>query len=176
MSKLVMGNGSMTSRIMIIGEAPGANEEKQGEPFVGKAGQILNDALAKAGVPRPALYVTNIYKYRPPNNRQPTIDEMKSHEPFLWEEFTSVRPKHVMLLGNTSLKFFTGKANIGQVHGTRITPFADAHPEVMPILLQQKPEDVFFFATYHPAATIYNRNTRRDFFADVKKFLEIARG
>lgn len=176
MTKLVMGNGSMTSRIMIIGEAPGANEDKQGEPFVGKSGQILNDALAKAGVPRPAVYVTNIYKTRPPNNRPPTLDEMKSHEPYLWNEFTSVRPKHVLVLGNTSLKFFTGKANIGQSHGKRITPFEGLHPEVMPALMGQKAEDVFFFATYHPAATIYNRNTRKDFFTDVKKFLDIARG
>lgn len=157
-----MGNGSKSSRIMIIGEAPGANEDKQGEPFVGKAGQILNDALAKAGVPRPAVYVTNIYKHRPPNNRPPTLEEMAEHRPLLEEEFEVVRPKHVLLLGNTSLRFFTGKANIGQSHGTRVFP--------------QEWPDSFFYATYHPAATIYNKNVKKDFHRDVKTFFEIARG
>jgi uracil-DNA glycosylase family 4 len=160
-----MGNGSAKSRIMIIGEAPGANEDKQGEPFVGKAGSILNEALTRVGVPRPAVYVTNIYKHRPPDNRPPTLEEMHSHESFLWEEFDKVRPKHVLLLGNTSLKFFTGKANIGASHGTRIFP-----------LVFSEHKSIFFYATYHPAATIYNRNVRKDFYGDVKTFFEIAQG
>lgn len=163
-----MGHGSVKSQIMIIGEAPGANEDRLGEPFVGKAGRILDEALMKTGVPRPAVYVTNIYKHRPPDNRPPTLEEMNDHVPYLIQEFEQVRPKHVLLLGNTSLKFFTGHANIGQKHGTRITP-----AEVTELLY---PDDLYFFATYHPMATVYNRNTRKDFFDDVKRFFDIARG
>jgi uracil-DNA glycosylase family 4 len=166
--KLVMGNGSAKSRIMIIGEAPGANEDRLGEPFVGKAGSILNEALSRVGVPRPAVYVTNIYKHRPPDNRPPTLEEMMNHAPMLISEFESVRPKHVLLLGNTSLKFFTHKANIGAVHGTRISP---------DVVLDWEPwANTFWYATYHPAATIYNRNVRKDFYRDVKTFFEIAQG
>jgi uracil-DNA glycosylase family 4 len=173
--KLVMGNGSKTSHIMIIGEAPGANEDAKGEPFVGQAGQILNEALAKAGVPRPAVYVTNIYKHRPPNNRPPTWDEMNEHKSLLIEEFEAVRPKSVLLLGNTSLKFFTGKANIGQRHGTRIFPPKETHMLDIPLEIWQHVVDSFWYCTYHPAATLYNRNTRKDFLNDVKNFCDIAR-
>ena len=163
-----MGNGSKTSRIMVIGEAPGANEDKQGEPFVGKAGEELNAALAQAGVPRPAVYVTNIYKHRPPNNRPPTLEEMVEHAPLLKEEFDEVRPRHVLLVGNTSLRFFTGFKDIGSRHGTRVFPNNDA-------LVEPDWEDIFFYCTYHPAATFYNKSTKKDFYADVKSFCDIAR-
>lgn len=173
-----MGNGSVKNRVMIIGEAPGANEDRLGEPFVGKAGTILNEALQRAGVPRPAVYVTNLYKHRPPDNRPPTWEEMNSHMDLLIGEFKQVRPKHLLLLGNTSLKYFTGKANIGQVHGTRILPPETTHIldmawwHEMPFL----EPSMFIYATYHPAATIYNRNVRKDFYRDVKTFFEIAQG
>lgn len=158
---------------MIIGEAPGANEEKQGLPFVGKAGQILNDALSQAGVPRPAVFVTNIYRHRPPDNRPPTHEEMSSHQPFLWDEFSQVRPRHVLLLGNTALGWFTGKKDIGKRHGSIVVPTIE--DDIWWFLTSTKKEEITFYCTYHPAATIYNKNTKQAFFKEVAKFFEIAR-
>jgi uracil-DNA glycosylase family 4 len=99
---------------MIIGEAPGETEDKLGRPFVGKAGKRLNEALIAAGLKRDEVYITNIYKFRPPNNRKPTLEEIVEHWPYLSIELDEVKPRFVLLLGNTALETFgktTASAN-----------------------------------------------------------------
>lgn len=162
---IVPGDGPTPCDIMIIGEAPGANEEEQGKPFVGTAGKILASALTSAGFSRSDVYITNIYKERPPNNRTPTADEINSHLHFLIEEFNEVDPKFVLLLGNTALSTLTGSAGISSRHGSRVIP-----------RLGFTHSDIFFYTTYHPAATVYNRETKSDFFRDVEIFGKIVRG
>jgi DNA polymerase len=150
---------------MVIGEAPGKNEDELGKPFVGAAGKRLNEALDEAGLARPGLYVTNIYKARPPGNREPTAEEVNAHLHFLLEEFNDVNPEYVLLLGNTPLKVFTGTGGITARHGSRIIPG-----------LGFSNSDIFFYCTFHPSATQYNPNLKEDFFRDVKIFAKIAKG
>jgi len=152
---------------MIIGEAPGKNEQEQGIPFIGNAGQVLNQALEEAGLPRESVFVTNIYKLRPPNNRTPTEEEMRSHAPFLLEEFEIVEPRFVLLLGNSPLGFFTWQKGITRKRGSRVFPR---------IMGSTFDNSIFFYCTYHPAATIYNKATKEDFFRDIKVFAEIVQG
>lgn len=163
--KFVPGNGPIPNDIMIIGEAPGANEEEKGIPFIGKAGQILNNALEEAGLSRDSIYVTNIYKFRPPDNRKPSDEEITAHWPYLSMELQEVQPKFILLLGNTALEAFTGKTGISQWHGTRIVDHTAGFNF-----------NKYVYCTYHPAATIYNKTTKRDFFNDIKTFSKIATG
>jgi uracil-DNA glycosylase family 4 len=159
----VMGNGSITSRIMIIGEAPGANEDEQGEPFVGTAGKILNEALAKAGLPREEVYVTNVVKCRPPKNRRPTVDEIRACSKYLIREYKTINPTHVLLLGNTALHTITNRRSGISMNRGHISP----HDSSM--------VDCVTFATYHPAATVYSRETHDHFEQDIKHFGEKVR-
>jgi len=161
-SKLVNGFGPVPADVMLIGEAPGVEEDAQGKPFVGKSGQILSNALQDAGINREACYVTNIYKYRPPNNRTPTREEIVEHWPMLVDELASVNPKFILLLGNTALTAFAGQGGIQQAHGTRIS--------------RQLPGDPFLFCTYHPAATLYRRDVLNDFRNDIATFAKIVSG
>jgi uracil-DNA glycosylase family 4 len=104
----VMGNGDHTKRIMIVGEAPGATEDELGQPFAGKAGQVLNNVLNDVGINREDVYVTNIVKCRPPKNRRPEQNEITacvSH--YLIPEYQLIKPKAVLLLGNTALHALT---------------------------------------------------------------------
>lgn len=162
----VWGNGPKPCDIMVVGEAPGANEEEQGIPFVGAAGQNLNKALEEADIPRDTVFVTNVYKIRPPGNRTPTDEEIYAHFPYLVKEFKAVKPQFVLLLGNTALKAVTGEVGITQKHGTRLI----GHKSMVMFNLP------FVYCTYHPAAIIYNKSVRADFFNDIKTFGKIARG
>lgn len=165
MTKLVLGDGPRPNEVMLIGEAPGANEEIEGKPFIGMAGKVLNSALENAGLPRDEVFVTNIYKHRPPMNRTPNEREIAEHLHLLMEEFNDVDPTFVLLLGNTPLKTFTGEGGISQRHGMRVLPNLGFHHS-----------DIFFYATYHPAATLYNGGTKEAFYQDVKTFVKIAKG
>lgn len=162
-TQLVMGHGNPKADVVFIGEAPGKNEDLQGVPFVGAAGKFLDQMLAEADMERSDIYITNIVKYRPPNNRDPSTEEKKAFWPYLVRELQIIKPKIVITLGRHSMGYFLPNAKIGEVHGKpkRIT-FGDTKLVLMPL--------------YHPAAALYNgdlRSTLLEDFANVPSVLEI---
>lgn len=149
---IVFGEGAEMPALMMIGEAPGGDEEKQGRPFVGKAGKNLSAFLEVVGLRREEIYISNVVKLRPTKespktgkavNRPPSGEEIAFFLPYLLEEIEVISPKVVVTLGNVPLKAVTGerKAVIGEYHGKPV-PLADGRT---------------LFALYHPAAVIYNR-------------------
>jgi len=162
----VFGEGSLSPRIVLVGEAPGDNETRQGRPFVGKAGQNLNTFLEVLGLNREDIYITNIVKVRPTkckadstrlSNRPPTDKEIAINRPFLLDELTLLKPEIIVTLGNTPLQALTmdKKMLIGAVHGT-----------LQEVLL---PDGIYkLFALYHPASIIYNRGLSQVYADDLE--------
>jgi uracil-DNA glycosylase len=161
---LVMGVGDPNAAILFVGEAPGKNEDELGEPFVGAAGKVLNEALSHAGIQRQDVYITNIVKYRPPNNRDPLPDEKQAFWPYLLQEIAIIQPKLVVTLGRHSMEYFLPKAKIsdarGRVHDVIVT-------------VNDTEQQVAVMPVYHPAATIYNRQLRATFTSDIKNIMNI---
>lgn len=159
---LVYGDGSLHPQIMLIGEAPGGDEEKQGRPFVGKAGKNLTEFLTAIGLQREDLYISNVVKLRPTKespktgklvNRPPSKEEIAFFLPFLQEEIRLVDPKWIVTLGNVPLKAATGEnITIGDCHGAP----------------RQLEENRRLFPLYHPAAIIYNRSLKETYYADLE--------
>jgi uracil-DNA glycosylase len=162
MSKLVYGHGPVPCDVMIIGEAPGAEEEQEGRPFVGKSGQLLQRALQDAGLNYEQVYITNVVKFRPEGNRTPTQEEILDGWPLLVDELQDVQPKYILLLGNTALYAFSGQGGINEAHGTR--------------LARQLPGNPFIFCTYHPAAGLYKPGLKQVFQNDIQTFGSIVNG
>lgn len=162
-TNLVMGDGSPDAKIVLIGEAPGKNEDLQGKPFVGAAGKFLNELLAEAGLNRDEVYITNIVKYRPPNNRDPLPEEKRAFWPYLVRQLEVIKPRIVVTLGRHSMEYFLPGAAISQVHGQpKRIPFGDTRLVILPML--------------HPAAALYNgslRQTLIDDFMKLPKVIEI---
>jgi len=160
---LVMGDGNINAEIVFIGEAPGKNEDEQGLPFVGAAGKFLNEMLAEAGMQRSDVYITNIVKYRPPNNRDPEPDEKKAFWPYLLKQLQIIQPKVVITLGRHSMEYFLPDMKISQIHGqAKRIQFGDDKLVIVPL--------------YHPAAALYNgslRQTLIDDFMNVPKIIEL---
>ena len=147
-TQLVMGDGNLDADIVFIGEAPGKNEDEQGIPFIGAAGKFLNVMLEAAGMVRSDVYITNVVKYRPPNNRDPTPDEKKAFWPYLVKQLEIIKPKVVITLGRHSMEYFLPGLSIGKVHGQpKRIPFGDDHIVIIPL--------------YHPAVALYNRGLRQ---------------
>lgn len=146
--QLVFGDGNANADIVFIGEAPGKNEDEQGLPFVGAAGKFLNEMLDSINLKRADVYITNIVKYRPPNNRDPLPEEKKAFWPYLVRQLDVIQPKLVVTLGRHSMEYFLPKQKISQIHGEpkRIT-FGERKQVVMPL--------------YHPAAALYNGGQRQ---------------
>lgn len=160
---LVMGDGNLNAEIVFIGEAPGKNEDEQGLPFVGAAGKFLNEMLAAAKLERSDVYITNIVKYRPPNNRDPLPEEKKAFWPYLARQLDVIAPKVVVTLGRHSMEYFLPDAKISQIHGeAKRISFGDKKIVIVPL--------------YHPAAALYNgsmRGTLIDDFLRVPKIIEM---
>ncbi len=116
-NQLVMGHGNPCADIVFIGEAPGKNEDMQGIPFVGSAGKLLDEMLTTINLQRNDVYITNIVKYRPPSNRDPSTDEKKEFWPYLMKELDVIRPKVIATLGRHSMEYFLPGQKIGAVHG-----------------------------------------------------------
>ncbi|SRR5579885_127014 len=135
----VPGSGSIKTDVIFIGEAPGRNEDLQGAPFVGTAGKILSEALEYAGFTRSDIYITNVVKCRPPNNRRPNKQELDSCRIYLQKELEIIRPKIVCILGNTAYGSLLDGSEITKNRGKVI-----------------KRDDQLYFVTVHPAAVIYN--------------------
>ncbi|MFO7546106.1 MAG: uracil-DNA glycosylase [Trueperaceae bacterium] len=115
---LVFGEGDPDAQLMIVGEAPGEDEDSSGRPFVGRAGQLLDRVLASVGIERDAVYITNIVKYRPPGNRNPRPEEIAASEPVLLEQIRLIRPQVIATLGNVPTQYFL-RTNVGitRAHG-----------------------------------------------------------
>ncbi len=148
----VPGEGQLAAKIMFIGEAPGRTEDERGKPFVGAAGRLLDDLLQKAGIERSQVFITNVVKCRPPNNRVPEEDEVAACRPYLDRQIALIRPKVICILGRTAYASLLGGSSITANRG-KIVERAG-----------QK-----YFLTYHPAAAIYNKNLLSSLEADLKK-------
>jgi DNA polymerase len=157
---LVMGDGNIDTDIILIGEAPGKNEDEQGLPFVGVAGKFLNEMLESVGMVRSDIYITNIVKYRPPNNRDPLPEEKRDFWPYLVRQLDVIQPKIVVTLGRHSMEYFLPEQKISMIHGQpkRIT-FGDRKLVIVPL--------------YHPAAALYNGSMRITLIDDFKKLPKI---
>ena len=151
--RFVPAVGPEKADFMLIGEAPGANEVKQKEPFVGRAGKRMEDVLSDIGVDRSELYITNLVKVRPPDNRDPKNEEIKGWAPLLEEEIENVDPDIIITLGNFPSKYMLDTSKgISQIHG-RI--FTREGQKIMPV--------------FHPAATLYDRSKGPELEKDFRK-------
>ena len=161
--QLVMGDGNPNADIVFIGEAPGKNEDEQGLPFVGAAGKFLNEMLASVNLERSDIFITNIVKYRPPENRDPTPEEKQAFWPFLAHQLEIIQPKVIVTLGRHSMEFFLPDAKISQIHG---------QPKRLPVKMHDGTESSWIILPlYHPAAALYNggmRQTLIDDFSQVR--------
>jgi uracil-DNA glycosylase len=139
-TQAVPGVGPCPADIMIVGEAPGFNEDRQGEPFVGAAGHLLDTLLARIGLGRSDVYITNVLKCRPPQNRDPMPNEVESCSPYLARQLALIKPKVVLVLGRHALeRLLPGQGSISRVHGSLV-----------------RRGDVAYVPLYHPAAALHN--------------------
>ena len=152
-NKVVFGEGSISADLMLIGEAPGADEDKQGKPFVGRAGQLLTKMLSAINIKREDVFICNILKCRPPNNRNPEKEEIEICTPFLEKQIEFIKPRFIFTLGNFATKFIL-KTDVG------ITK------------LRGKPvewkDGITIIPTYHPSALLRNPNLKRGSWEDLK--------
>jgi len=147
---MVPGEGAPDAAVMFVGEAPGANEDALGRPFVGRAGKLLDELLAEAGLVREQVFITNVVKARPPGNRDPRKGEVVHHMPWLETQLALIRPRLVVPLGRHALAHFSA-AKIATVHGLQIS---DRGRTLFPL--------------YHPAAALYNPLLRTTLFEDAR--------
>jgi len=157
----VFGHGSPISDIVFIGEAPGKKEDEQGVPFIGSAGKFLDEMLSEINLKREDIYITNIVKYRPPNNRDPLPEEKASCREWLLEELKIIKPKLIVFLGRHAMNNFFPLEQISNAHGK---------------LLIKKFNGIstkYFYALYHPAAALYNGGMRTTLMEDFKKIPKI---
>ena len=155
----VLGEGNPEANIMFIGEAPGAKEDELGRPFVGAAGKFLDELIESIGLKRSDVYISNVVKYRPPDNRDPTPEEKEQCMPWLMQEIAIIKPRVIVPLGRHSLGHFYPKLSISNAHGKP----------------QKLTDAVTVFPIYHPAAALHNGNLRQalfDDFAALKTFLD----
>ena len=153
---IVFGIGNENANIMLIGEGPGADEDKQGIPFVGKAGQLMNKAFDALGIEREDVYIANIVKCRPPNNRDPEPDEIQGCMNYLRNQVIIVKPKIIVLLGRIALQNILGKEY-------KITASRG-------ILVEKK--GILYMPTWHPAALLRDETKKIDFINDLKEVIK----
>ncbi|GGH12804.1 uracil-DNA glycosylase [Silvibacterium dinghuense] len=150
--KIVFGDGNPNARILFVGEGPGADEDAQGVPFVGKAGQLLNNMIAAMGLKREEVYIANVVKCRPPKNRQPEPEEANTCMPFLWQQIDIIRPEVIVALGATAILYLMGqKASLaswrGRIHSLRGSKL---------------------IVTYHPAFLLRDPNQKKEAWKDLQ--------
>jgi DNA polymerase len=154
----VPGKGNFQSDVIFVGEAPGKNEDRNGEPFIGVAGKKLSVALDEAGVSRDDIYITNIVKCRPPNNRVPTTNERDTCKEYLKQEIAIIKPKLICILGNTAFNSILGGSEITKYRGKVV-----------------RKDNLLYFLTIHPAATIYNQKLIDVLKNDIVKLFDLIR-
>jgi uracil-DNA glycosylase family 4 len=146
--KAVPGEGPCPAEIMLVGEAPGREEDLEGRPFVGRAGRLLDEALTEAGLQRSEIFITSVIKCRPPDNRRPKSHEIEACCPYLEAQMMMLNPRIVCLMGNVAIQAVLGKHGVTSLRGQ---------------IWQDR-----FLVTYHPAAVLRNRNLMKDFVSDLK--------
>ena len=151
-TQVVPGVGAEESKIMFVGEAPGLNEDKQGEPFVGAAGMFLNELLDSINLKREQVFITNVIKCRPPENREPLPYEIQNCRPWLDAQITLIQPKIIVTLGRHAMESFLPGKSISKVHGQAF-----------------RQGNVTFFAMYHPAAALYQQSLKEAIKNDILK-------
>ncbi|MGD0729736.1 MAG: uracil-DNA glycosylase [Terracidiphilus sp.] len=151
-NKLVFGDGSPTARLMFVGEGPGADEDAQGLPFVGKAGQLLNNMITAMGLKREEVYIANVVKCRPPGNRTPEPDEMNTCSPFLFRQIEAIRPQVLVALGATAATCLLGQRQ----------PLAGLRGRVHAFRGMQ------LIVTYHPAYLLRDPRQKKEAWADLQ--------
>lgn len=164
-TNLVMGDGNFDAEIVFIGEAPGKHEDEQGLPFVGAAGKFLNEMLGAAGLQRSDVFITNIVKYRPPNNRDPLPEEKREFWPYLAKQLEIINPKAIITLGRHSMEFFLPDAKISLVHGKAVRKKVKYH--------DGKEHEWLVIPLYHPAAALYNGSMRQVLIDDFVQAVEV---
>ncbi len=153
---IVLGEGNRQAEVMLIGEGPGADEDAQGRPFVGKAGQLLDKMFSAIDMRREDLYITNVVKCRPPGNRTPLDEEAQACLPILRMQYRLIRPKIVVCLGATATRHvYDPEARITRVRGQWL-----------------EKNGTFFLPTYHPAALLRDESKKKDVWADLKSIAQ----
>jgi len=155
-TKVVPGEGAEDADIMFIGEAPGWHEDQQGRPFVGPAGQFLDKLLASINLNRQQVYIANVIKCRPSNNRDPLPVEMQNCRPWLNSQIDIIKPRMIVTLGRYSMAMYFPGKSISKIHG-----------------MAQKRDDVIYYAMYHPAAALHQQSLKQAIEADMLKIPEI---
>jgi uracil-DNA glycosylase len=153
----VPGDGNPHAEVVFIGEAPGKKEDEEGRPFIGAAGKFLAEMLASIGMKREDVYITNIVKYRPPNNRDPEPQEKEDCKEWLHQELAAIKPKLIVFLGRHSMNHFFPLEKISQVHGKLMIKQIEG--------MSTK----YFLPLYHPAAALYNGGLREELMKDFRK-------
>jgi DNA polymerase len=153
----VPGEGNPHAEVMLIGEAPGFNEDRLGRPFVGPAGSFLNELLAAAGLQRADVFITNVVKHRPPENRDPLPEEIVACAPYLTRQIAAINPKVIVTLGRYSMARFFPDATVGKIHGQRKV----VNGRVV-------------VAMYHPAAALHQQTLRQTLIDDFTTALPAA--
>ncbi len=151
-TRVVPGEGAEDADILFIGEAPGFHEDQQGRPFVGQAGQFLDRLLASIGLDRQKVFIANVIKCRPPDNRDPLPTEIQNCRPWLENQIEIIKPRIIVTLGRFSMAMYFPGKTISKVHGTAV-----------------KRNGVTCFAMYHPAAALHQRSLQQALLEDMKK-------
>ncbi|MDQ5883465.1 MAG: uracil-DNA glycosylase [Patescibacteria group bacterium] len=157
----VFGDGPQNAQIVFIGEAPGKKEDLSGKPFIGSAGKFLAEMLEEVKLRREDVYITNVVKYRPPNNRDPKPEEIAECLPWLAEELNFIEPKIIVTLGRHALNRFFPEEKISEAHGKVLKRNVKGF------------NTENFFVLYHPAAALYNGSMRKTLIEDFKKLPKI---
>ena len=160
-TNLVPGDGNPDADVVFVGEAPGGSEDKQGKPFVGAAGRLLNELLAEAGLERDDVFITNVVKARPPKNRDPTAAEVEHHLPWLLAQLEIIQPRIVVPLGRHAMGRFVDGVTITEAHGRPVEVEGPPARTIVP--------------WFHPAAAIYNRSLRESLHEDARRLGETLR-
>ena len=158
-TNVVPGEGDSNAEIMFIGQCPGFHEDQQGLPFVGRAGQLLDELLDSIDLKREKVFITNIVKCRPPENRDPMVDEVRACSPYLERQIKSVNPKLIITLGRFASEFFISDGKISQIHG-----------------VPHRVKGLLVFPLYHPAAALRSTGVAEELRKDVRKIPKVLAG
>lgn len=161
----VIGEGSSDANIMLIGEAPGRNEAKTGKPFCGSAGKVLDKLLEHVNIKRSSVYITNIVKDRPPENRDPTKEEINFYGPFLDQQIEIIQPKIIISLGRYAMDYIMKKFD----KESELEPIGKAHGKVYPAKTSYG--DIRIITLYHPCVAVYNPKNIVKLKSDLKRSL-----
>jgi len=161
---VVVGKGNLNAKILFVGEAPGRNEDEQGLPFVGAAGKNLDKLLAAVGLSLDDVYIVNILKCRPPENRDPLIEEVRAHTPWLMEQIREIKPKVICSLGNHATKFFFAGCDPENV--AKQPGITSVHGKIK--IIEIDGMKIKLIPLFHPAAIIYNQKLKVEWEKDLE--------